>query len=105
LDDSLNEHIHPEDYYPNETMDCGNIVVSCANDNKICGPMKDNKYDEKLFVSPLDDDCEEHFAFFPNGEIVGVTDKGKYTASLLGLDSSYKLKQARAAVYKKLSVS
>ena len=98
LDNSLNEHIRPKAVYPKETMDYDNIIVSCAKDHKTCGPKKDNQYDEHLFVSPLDEDCEEHFAFFPNGDIVGLTEKGKYTIKILGLDS-YKLKQARAAVY------
>ncbi|MBR4027028.1 MAG: helix-turn-helix domain-containing protein, partial [Lachnospiraceae bacterium] len=98
MKDSLNEHIKPKDLYPNETMEYKNIIVSCAKDSNICGPKKQNYYDKNLFVSPLDEDSEEHFAFFPNGDIVGLTEKGDYTIKILGLDS-YKLKQARAAVY------
>lgn len=98
LDNSLNEHIRPEDFYPKETMDYANIIVSCSDDKKTCGPKKDNNYDEKLFVSPLEEDCEKHFSFAPDGEIIGETDRGEYTIKLLGLDS-YKLKRARAAVY------
>lgn len=96
MDDSLNEHIRPEDTYPNDTMLYENIIVSCAKNINTCGPKKDNFFNEKLFVSPLDEDCEQHFAFFPNGEIVGTTVKGEYTVDLLGLNS-YKLIQARAA--------
>lgn len=98
-ENSLNEHIRPEDHYPNETMDFMNLVASCKKDIDSCGPGKKNKYDEELFVSPLDEDCEEHFIFFPNGEMRGVTDKGRYTVDLLSLDS-YKLCQARAAKYR-----
>lgn len=99
LDNSLNEHIRPQALYPDQTMDYGNIVASCTKDHKTCGSKKGNQYDENLFVSPLDRDCEEHFAFFPNGDIAGLTEKGEYTIKVLGLDS-YKLKQARAAVYR-----
>lgn len=99
LDNSLNEHIRPQALYPDETMDYDNIIASCAKDHKTCGSKKDNQYDENLFVSPLDQDCEEHFAFFPNGEIAGLTEKGEYTIKVLGLDS-YKLTQARASVYR-----
>ena len=98
MNNSLNEHVRPKDLYPNETMDYDNILASCSKDEKTCGPQKDNDYDEKMFVSPLEEDCEKHFAFFPNGDIAGLTDRGEYTIKILGLDS-YKLKQARAAVY------
>lgn len=102
MENSLNEHIRPKDSYPNETMNYENILASCEKDKKTCGPKKDNEYDERMFVSPLDENCEEQFAFFPNGDIVGTTEKGEYTAKVLGLDS-YKLQQARKAIYKNCS--
>lgn len=95
LDNSLNEHILPEDGYPNRSMEYLNLVVSCR-EKKTCGSLKGSKYNEALFVSPLDDDCEEQFAYAPNGEIIGLTEKGRYTIDLLGLNV-YELKEARKA--------
>lgn len=57
--------------------------------------MKENKYDAEQFVSPLNLDCEDIFSYLPNGHIEG----NQYTIDLLNLDS-YKLRQAREAVYR-----
>lgn len=97
-DNSLNEHIKPQSVFSEQTMDYENIIASCRGKNSTCGPHKDKAYDEALFVSPLDTDYEEHFAFAPDGSIIGLTDKGEYTIKLLGLDS-YALQSARKAVY------
>lgn len=59
---------------------------------------KDNEYSEELFISPLDEDCESHFEYFPDGSIRGITEKGKYTIELLGLNE-YSLKDARKCQY------
>lgn len=101
LDNSLNEHIRPQDSYPKETMDYHNLIASCRSEGVdfTCGSKKDNDYDEKLFVSPLETDCEEKFIFYPNGEIEGLGERGKYTCELLNLNS-YELQKARKAQYK-----
>lgn len=100
MDTSLNEHIQPEDRYPARTMDYRNLIVSCKENEKkrTCGARKGSKYDEKLFVSPLAEDCEQQFAYAPDGEMIGLTEKGRYTIDLLGLNT-YELKEARKAAY------
>lgn len=99
-DNSLNEHIKPKSFYPNLSMDYKNILASCKT-KSTCGNTKDNKYNENLFVSPLDNDCEEHFKYLFDGRIKGKSDKGEYTIELLNLNS-YDLKQARRTLFKML---
>ena len=101
MDDSLNEHIRPQNCFPNETMEYDNLVVSCKTEgvNATCGSRKDKDYNEKLFVSPLRDACEKEFLFYPNGQIKGVDLCGTYTCQLLNLNA-YELQRARRAQYK-----
>ena len=101
LDNSLIEHIKPQVAYPKETMNYGNLIASCKNEgeNATCGVKKADLYDEKFFVSPLEDDCEKEFVFYPNGQIAGVGMRGEYTCKLLNLNA-YELQRARMAQYK-----
>ena len=100
---SHNEHIKPEDSYQHLTMDYNNIIVSCTqkhhSDNSSCGMEKDRNYDEVLFVSPLEDDCEKHFIFNPDGSIDSDTERGQYTIDLLRLHESKSLKANRRQQY------
>lgn len=102
-DKSLNEHIKPQGRaeFSGYSMDYENIVASCNVKEKqlTCSSRKGNNYEEKLFVSPLTENCECHFRFYPNGEIEGTTEEGNYTCDLLGLNS-YALQRARRATYK-----
>lgn len=96
---SHNEHIeprHPKNKVSNRSLDYNNVIASCYGykGEKTCGSKKENEYDEDQFISPLDSSCEDIFRYYPNGEMEG----NKYTIDLLNLNS-YKLKQAREAVY------
>jgi len=96
---SHNEHIKPQNSYPDFSMDYHNLLASC--DAKMhCDHAKGSKYDESFFVSPLDDDCENQFEYLPDGRIEGISDKGKYPVNLLNLNS-YDLRQARKTLFKK----
>lgn len=97
---SLNEHIRPQNGtgYEQYSMDYDNLIVSCCSSDT-CSNKKGSAFDEGLFVSPLDPDCNTHFKFYPNGEIEGTDEKGRYTCELLNLNS-YRLKQLRKATYK-----
>ena len=95
MDNSHNEHIKPQDGYAQLSMDYENLIASCNHGNT-CGKAKKNKYD-KRFVSPIDDDCEEHFKFANDGSIIGITENGRITIDLLNLNS-YVLKCFRRAV-------
>ena len=101
LDNSLNEHIKPKSVYPKESMDYENLIVSCKAEglSATCGVKKGNYYDEGLFVSPLEEFCEDEFIFYPNGEIEGVGERGRYTCNILNLNA-YELQRARMAQYK-----
>lgn len=101
VDNSLNEHIKPQAVYPNETMNYENLIVSCRTEglNATCGAKKENNYNETLFVSPLEKDCEKEFVFYPNGQVDGVGERGKYTHKILNLNA-YELQRARIAQYK-----
>lgn len=92
-----NEHVVPEKNANCNSMDYFNIVASCSTP-KTCGMAKQGQYAEEQFVSPMEDDCSEHFGFSPDGTIMGLDDKGKYMIELLNLNE-YGLKQRRRAEY------
>lgn len=98
IDNSHNEHIEPrhmrDGSKSNRSLDYYNIVASC-NTTSTCGNHKGNEYDEKKFISPLDEDCDNCFSYDPDGYMCG----DEYTIGLLNLNS-YELRMARKAVYK-----
>lgn len=102
-DKTHNEHIKPESKYDQLTMDYENIVVSCTRNKNTsrftCGMKKGNEYDESLFVSPLEENCTNHFIFYSNGSIDSDTDQGKYTIRLLALHESKSLRESRKSQY------
>lgn len=57
--------------YRKLSMEYNNLVANCDNafGEPTCSSRKRNTFDEELFVSPLDDDCETHSMFYPNGEV------------------------------------
>lgn len=96
---SHNEHIEPRHsgtYVSKRSLDYSNLVASCYGfqGERTCGPKKENNYDEKKFISPLNPACEDIFNYFPNG----VIDGDVYTTELLNLNS-HRLRQAREAIY------
>ena len=99
---SLNEHIKPRGLgdYSNLSMEYTNIIASCKTEGSdaTCSASKANMYDAE-FVSPLDEDCEQFFDFYENGEMVSDSPRGKYTIKILNLNS-YKLRMARKAQLK-----
>lgn len=82
LNDSLNEHIRPQEFYQNETMDYDNLIASCKTEGVVrtCASKKDNAYDEKLFVSPLEEKCEEKFVFSQMERLKGLKRMGDILA-------------------------
>ena len=97
-EESLNEHLKPEGRYPQFSMDYENLVACCNKTGveETCSASKKSQYDEKWFISPLEEDCEDYFEYYPNGEIVSESQKGKYTIEILNLNS-YRLREARKA--------
>lgn len=101
MNNSHNEHIEPRHMKDGKSstrsLDYNNLVASCNgyHGEKTCGTHKGNEYDAEKFVSPLCQDCEKEFSYYPNGTIIG----DEYTISLLNLDT-YQLRKARESVYK-----
>ena len=97
---SHNEHIEPrhmkDGTASRKSLDYHNIVASC-NTSSTCGFHKENEYDEKKFVSPLNEECESRFSYDPDGYMHG----DEYTISLLELNA-YRLRMARKSIYKTL---
>ena len=94
---SHNEHIKPRSSFPMNSMDYDNLLVSCTSNT--CGMAKEKDYNPETFISPLMEDCEEHFRFLADGRIEGTTDKGADTIKCLNLNA-YSLVQARKQQYK-----
>jgi len=98
-----NEHIKPKDLFPKLSMEYDNLVVSWTTQGKdaTCGMHKGNDYDEKLFVSPLSEDCESHFRFEQNGKVTGISKAGEYTIELLNLNE-YRLVTGRRTLIEQM---
>jgi uncharacterized protein (TIGR02646 family) len=90
--DTRMEHFLPkETYKPNEVFDYQNLLAACdvkaKPEEQSCDIKKDNKDpNKKIILSPLQVDCETHFDYKENGEIIGLTEEGKATIKNLNLD-------------------
>lgn len=74
MDDSHVEHLRPRRRYRLLQLDYSNLLCSClreqaAGEPSHCGPRKGSWFDEEMFISPLQEDCETRFRFTANGEI------------------------------------
>ena len=69
------EHLHPQSKPPKRlALDYGNMLVSCQRElarrePRHCGTLKDNWYEKRLMVSPLEEGCEKRFRFTAYGDI------------------------------------
>jgi uncharacterized protein (TIGR02646 family) len=97
------EHIRPKESasYPELTFEYSNLGVSCNGNHCnpdgvtskiLCGPKKDNFFDEDLFLHPFETpEVSSHFAFNSDGEISPVDEaekfsKAEYMIELLNLN-------------------
>ncbi len=72
--DSHIEHLKPQSDPDVDSLDYGNLVCSCQDQVKKgeprhCGNLKEDWFDDHLFVSPLDTNCESQFAYTHDGRI------------------------------------
>lgn len=101
------EHFRPRSTYPHLQLDYSNLHCSCeasSGEPVRCGHKKGSWFDEKLLISPLQQDCGRRFRFNVNGEILprSPTDSAaNETIKRLGLDLP-KLNARRAAAMDKL---
>ena len=99
--DSHIEHIRPQSRreYVSLSLDYTNLMASClpSQKNDHCGHFKADNFDENLFISPYDEDCEKYFEYSEiTGEIqaAGGNERAVYMIDLLNLNEP-RLKQAR----------
>lgn len=88
------EHIRPKerDEYRAISLEYENLLASCQgyhDREENCGHSKDNAFNEELFVSPLEENCESLFEFSNRGKIKAVdgNERAGYTIELLNLDT------------------
>ena len=99
------EHIKPKGdrNWRNLRFSYKNLLASCDGFDEYgftCGHNKDEWYNEELFVSPLEEDCESYFTYSLDGRILGASyddKKACETISRLYINS-YELITARKAV-------
>lgn len=88
------EHIRPKerDEYRAISLEYENLLASCQgyhDREENCGHSKDNAFNEKLFVSPLEENCESLFEFSDRGKIKAAdgNERAAYTIEILNLDT------------------
>ena len=93
-DDTHIEHFNPQSNNAVNPLDYANILCSCQNrleqgEPRHCGHLKGDWFDNRLLVSPLDPDCEGHFAYTADGKIQPARksdDAARMTIEKLGLN-------------------
>ena len=96
LQDSFHiEHFKPQEFYPQLSLDYGNMHASCTSvkpDNKHCGAKKGNHDPcgkERSILSPLNPECSDFFEYDLFGYILPMDDNklADDTISVLGLNA------------------
>lgn len=96
------EHIKPKSKFKNKTFDYENIILSCFSSDNLnsrdpsisCGHHKLSNFDENLFISPINQNCNDYFDYDLLGNIKPKNgldeddiEKAIYTIDLLNLNS------------------
>lgn len=105
------EHIVPKRVEPLRTFDYHNLVLSALSDadltalrreDHFAGHAKQGRYDQRRFISPLQEDAATAFAYLSDGRIVpriGLSEsdreRARYTIALLNLNCSLLLNQRK----------
>lgn len=95
------EHLKPQEREDVDDLDFSNMLCSCIKirikgAENHCGVRKDNWFDENLFVTPIQSNCEQQFRYSFNGQIHSTNDASEETIHRLGLNCS-KLQRLRKA--------
>jgi uncharacterized protein (TIGR02646 family) len=97
------EHFCPKgnQKYKMMSLKYGNLMASCqgiGDKGENCGHSKGDIFDEKLLISPLNEDCEINFIFSSRGKIMATDGnvRAQYTIDALKLDTP-RLNAAREA--------
>ena len=95
------EHLKPRHKYPDLALEYTNLLTSCQRQRSLpehCGYHKDDWYDEKLMVSPLQENCADFFKYTESGEILPIDDPEKQAAAATTIERlGLNLSQLRAS--------
>ncbi len=91
VDSSHLEHLKPQSSYQYLALEYTNLLASCQRESKKsepvhCGKKKDDWYDERLMVSPLEANCAEFFRYLGYGEILPTDEADKKDAAAKTID-------------------
>lgn len=105
------EHIVPKRVEPLRTFDYHNLVLSALSDadltalrreDHFAGHAKQGRYDQRRFISPLQEDAATAFAYLSDGRIVprielseSDRERARYTIALLNLNCGFLLNQRK----------
>ena len=95
------EHIKPQSQFPSATLDYNNLLVSCnglQDSNEHCGHKKEDWYNAKDFLTPLDPDCEKIFTYNAAGVMDATAKNGKSTIDKLNLNSLLLIRARNTAI-------
>ncbi|MEO0043252.1 MAG: hypothetical protein RL329_2700 [Bacteroidota bacterium] len=98
------EHIRPKADFPDLTYQFENLIISCegfnlfitdAKKGQFCGHVKDNSYDDAIFLNPTENQgITNYFRFDSEGQIepnplktVSEQNQARYMIETLGLDN------------------
>lgn len=79
--DTMNEHVHPRDRFPNLSLDYTNIVASCIASNQC----DDSHKNQELPLTPFMDECETELKFYITGRVKGLTPRAEEAIRVLNL--------------------
>lgn len=90
FDDSHIEHLNPQSNSEDLRLDYNNMLCSCQKElskgePRHCGNSKGGWYDKELFISPLDENCEDKFVYKEDGTIKGIDKASQKTIEKLNL--------------------
>ena len=88
------EHIKPRNGGYPELFQTYDNMITCCNEKSTCGNAKKDRYDDRLFINPAEENPEEYIDYdIMNGKVIpkylnGVgCEKAKYTIELLKLNN------------------
>ncbi|MBE9488298.1 MAG: TIGR02646 family protein [Bacteroidetes bacterium] len=108
-EDSHIEHFRPKDnsMFPELQFEYTNLFASCtknkgqcSSDKEHCGHKKSNYFSDKL-ISPLEKDCDKHFIYSLEGEILPKDendDRAIETIEILNLNSELLIEKRKEII-------
>lgn len=103
LESSHIEHFRPQDHYETLSLSYENLFASCIRETNPnsplhCGHLKGDWFDERCYVSPLDETCESLFTYTLDGRIAPTTHEANRMLVKLGLENGLLESRRKAAI-------